>query len=249
MRAERTAGILRITLDRPNRLNALDVEVLAELSREIRAGGADPAVRVIVLSGEGRAFCTGADLTALDGPPEALMDAANTVIRDIVTLSVPVVAAVHGPAAGFGVSLACAADLTFAARSAYFLLSFVNIGLMPDGGASWLVPAAIGRARAAEMALLGDTMSAAEACEFGLVTRTLPDDQLADHVAAVATKLAAGSRRAQELTKRALTASTLPLLGAALELERAGQIELLDSTDFAEGAAAFREKRVPRFTP
>ncbi len=175
------------------------------------------------------------------------MDAANRVIRGIVSAPVPVIAAVNGPAVGYGVALACAADLTYAAESAYFLLSFTSIGLMPDGGATALVAAAIGRARATELALLGQRLSATDAAQTGLVARILPDDQLAAHVEAVAGTLGAGPRRALELTRRALAASTLGHLDHALERERAGQIELIGTPDFAEGADAVLTKRPPTF--
>lgn len=159
----------------------------------------------------------------------------------------PVVAAVNGPAAGVGVSIALSADLTYAAESAYFLLAFVGIGLMPDGGASLLVPASIGRAKAAELALLGDRVSAADADRVGLVTRTVPDAELAAHAGAVAARLASGPRRALELTKRALNAATLESLDRVLDREKAGQIELLASADFAEGASAMLQRRRPHF--
>lgn len=175
------------------------------------------------------------------------MDVANDATRAIVEVPVPVVAAVNGPAAGIGVSLALAADLTYAAESAYFLLAFVGIGLMPDGGSSLLVPAAVGRAKAAEMALLGERVSAADADRIGLVSRTVPDGDLAAHARAVAARLASGPRRALELTKRSLNAATVAALDGALESEKAGQAELLASADFAEGAAAMLQKRMPRF--
>ncbi|MBM4504564.1 enoyl-CoA hydratase, partial [Rhodococcus hoagii] len=176
------------------------------------------------------------------------MDVANEVIRAIVEVPVPVVAAVNGPAAGVGVSIALAADLTYAAESAYFLLAFVGVGLMPDGGSSVLVSASIGRAKAAELALLGERLSAAEADSSGLVSRTLPDGDLLDHARDVAGRLAAGPRRALELTKRALAAATLAALDDALEREKIGQAELLASPDFAEGAAAMLQKRKPRYS-
>lgn len=244
---ERHDSILRITLNRPERMNALGVDTLEELTSALRSAHIDNTIRAVVLTGAGKAFCTGADIAALDNPPEAIMDAANSVIRSIVRAPVPVVVAVNGPAAGFGVGLACAADLTYAADSAYFFLSFCKIGLMPDGGATALVAAAIGRARAAEMALLGERLSAADAARVGLVARNLPDDQLGTHVDTVAAELARGPRRALHITKRALNASALDAFDQALERERTGQIELLESKDCAEGLAAFREKRQPDF--
>ncbi|MGF7123017.1 enoyl-CoA hydratase [Rhodococcus sp. AG1013] len=243
-------SVLELTIARPQRMNAVDMPTMRDLGAAIRAAGRDPDVRSILITGAGSAFCTGADLAATvsdPADPEIIMDVANEVIRAIVEVPVPVVAAVNGPAAGVGVSMALAADLTYAADSAYFLLAFVGIGLMPDGGSSVLVPAAIGRAKAAEMALLGERVPAADADRLGLVSRTLPDDELVAHARAVAARLASGPRRALELTKRALAAGTLAVLDDALEREKAGQSELLASADFAEGAAAMLQKRRPQF--
>lgn len=250
LRSELVDGVLRLTINRPKRMNAIDLATMGALRDAIRAAGDDEQVRAIVLTGEGAAFSTGADLAAsAENPatPDVVMDTANDLIRSIVEVPVPVIAAVNGPAAGVGVSIAVAADLTYAAESAYFLLAFVNIGLMPDGGASLLIPAAIGRARAAEMALLGERLSAADADRFGLVARTLPDAELAAHVDAIAARVAAGPRRAQELTKKALHKASLSLFEESLEIEKVGQIELLGSADFAEGAMAMLQKRRPKF--
>ncbi|WP_395705086.1 enoyl-CoA hydratase [Rhodococcus ruber] len=250
LRSELADGILRLTIDRPKRMNAVDLPTMRALGAALDEAGPDPRVRTVVLTGAGTAFCTGADLAAAatnPADPTEVMDVANAVIRSIATVPVPVIAAVNGPAAGVGVSMAVAADLTYAAESAYFLLSFVNMGLMPDGGASLLVPAAVGRARAAEMALLGERVSAADADRFGLVARTLPDAQFAAHVADVAARTATKPRRAFELTKRALHATTLGLLDDALAREKSGQTELPASADFAEAAMAMLEKRAPRF--
>lgn len=250
LRSHLEGGILRITINRPKRMNALDLGTMGALRDAVAAAGTDERVRTIVLTGEGTAFCTGADLAAAGAnptDPNVVMDTANSLIRAIVESPVPVVAAVNGPAAGVGVSIAVAADLTYAAESAYFLLAFVNIGLMPDGGSSMLIPAAIGRARAAEMALLGERVSAADAAHYGLVARTLPDGELTAHVDAVAARTARGPRRALALTKQALNNATLPALDDALALEKTGQVELLASADFAEGAMAVLQKRRPEF--
>lgn len=247
IQAEHDGAILRVTVNRPERLNALTLDALEALGQALHIAHTDDSVRVVVISGNGKAFCSGADLSALDNPPERIMAAANGAIRNIVDAPVPVVAAVNGPAAGFGVGLACAADLTYAAESAYFFLSFCNIGVMPDGGTTALVSAAIGRARAAEMALLGTRLSAADAGSAGLVARVLADDELSAHVEQVAARLANGPRRALDITKRALNAWALDAFDEALERERTGQIELLGTSDCAEGIAAFTEKRAPRF--
>lgn len=244
-------GVLRLTFARPERMNAVDMATMRALGEAIRAAERDTSVRSILLTGSGTAFCTGADLAATvsdPADPAVVMDVANEVVRAIVTVPVPVVVAVNGPAAGIGVSLALAADLTYAAESAYFLLAFVGIGLMPDGGSSVLVPAAVGRAKAAEMALLGERVSAVDADRIGLVARTLPDAELDAHAQAVAVRLASGPRRALELTKRSLNAVTLEALDTALDREKVGQAELLASADFAEGAAAMLQRRSPHFS-
>jgi enoyl-CoA hydratase len=243
-------GILRLTFNRPERMNAADFDTMKSLIDAVTDAGDNPDVRTIVITGAGRAFCTGADLAAITTnptDPQIVMDTANTVIRAITSTSVPVIAAVNGPAAGVGVSIALAADLTYAAESAYFLMSFVNIGLMSDGGASALIPAAIGRARAAEMLLLGERLSATDAAQFGLVSKTLPDDQFAAHIESVAKRTSAAPRRALQLTKAALNAATLDRIDSALELEKTGQAELLVGADFAEGATAMLQKRAPHF--
>ncbi|QNG19661.1 enoyl-CoA hydratase [Rhodococcus triatomae] len=250
---ENSGGILRVTIDRPDRMNALALAHLRVLGRVLTDAATDPTVRVVVIAGTGKAFSTGADLAAAaaaggrEAPPEEVMDTANAVIRAIVDLPVPVIAQVNGAAAGVGASIAVAADLAYAAESAYLLLAFVNVGLMPDGGATALVAASIGRARAARLALLGERLPSDEAVRQGLVTEVVPDAELAGHVDAVATRLAHGPRRAIELTKRALTSATLDRLDDALAREKSGQSELLGAPDFAEGVAAMLQKRAPRF--
>lgn len=247
VKSERDGAVLRLTLCRAERMNALDVPTLTALAHALQHAGEDDAVRVVVITGQGRAFCTGADLTALSEPPEVIMAAANGLIRAVVNAPVPVIAAVNGPAAGFGVGLACAADLTYAAESAYFMLAFCNIGLMPDGGTTALVSASIGRARATEMAMLARRMPAEEAGRAGLVAAVLPDAELQPHVDAIATRLAQGPRQALRVMKHALNASALAVLDDALERERSGQIGLLAGEDVVEGIKAFHEKRKPRF--
>jgi enoyl-CoA hydratase/carnithine racemase len=206
----------------------------------------DSSVRVVVLTGEGKAFCTGADLSAgSQTTPEVVMDTASRIIRSVTTLPVPVIARINGPAAGVGLSLASAADLIYAAESTYLLMPFVNIGLMPHGGATADAAAAVGRVRAAAPSLLGERLPVAEAAAAGLITKALADDQLDAHVVAV--KLANGPRRALELTKAAVNAATLTELDAALERETVGQIELQATPDFFEGATAMLTRRKPSF--
>ena len=253
LRTERDGGVLTITITRPHRMNAIDFATMNEIGNVLEAAATDSSVRVVVLTGEGKAFCTGSDIAAgaaaggVEVTPEQIMDCANRVIRTIVGLPIPVIARINGPAAGVGVSMALAADLTYASDNAYLLLAFINIGLMPDGGSSALVTAAAGRAKATEMALLGDRVSATDAAAAGLITKVLPAAELDEHIAAVAGKLARGPRRAIELTKNAMVAATLSGLDAALELEKAGQMELLTSADFIEGVTAKLTKREPNF--
>ncbi|MBC7301444.1 MAG: enoyl-CoA hydratase/isomerase family protein [Nocardia sp.] len=246
-------GILRITIDRQARMNAIDLETMKELGETIIAARTRPEVRVIVLTGAGKAFCTGADLAAAaaaggnEAAPELVMDSANRVVRAIVDSPLPVIAQVNGPAAGVGASIALAADLIYAADTAYLLLPFTSIGLMPDGGASAVVAAAMGRVRAAELALLGARLPAAEAAAAGLITRSVPAGELSAQVDAAAAKLAAGPRRALQLTKAAINAATLTQLDDALAREKTGQVELLTSADFLEGMTAMLTRRAPNF--
>jgi enoyl-CoA hydratase len=248
LRVDRDGGLLHLTITRPARMNAIDLASMTEISDVLTESATDSSIRVVVLTGEGKAFCTGADLSAgSQTTPEVVMDTAGRMIRSVTTLPVPVIARINGPAAGVGLSLALAADLIYAAESTYLLMPFVNIGLMPDGGATAVVAAAVGRVRAAALSLLGERLPVAEAAAAGLITRALPDDQLDAHVDAVAVKLANGPRRALELTKAAVNAATLTELDAALERETVGQIELLATPDFFVGAAAMLTRRTPSF--
>lgn len=248
LRVERDGGILRITFDRPERLNALTAEIIHAAADAIERAD-DEGARVIVLTGTGRAFSSGADVGA-DGAPPGLdtLDAANRMTMAITHSPVVVVAAVNGVAAGVGCSFAVAADLAVAKESAAFMLAFTKIGLMPDGGASLLVTAAVGRARAARMALLAEKVSARTALEWGLIADVVADDDFDAHVAGLAGQLAAGPPLAYAATKRVLNGAGLSLLEAILRAERDGQEPLLGSADFAEGMAAFQAKRAPLFT-
>lgn len=241
--------VLRITLTKPKRKNAIDYDTMIALGDALIAAADDSSVRVVVLAGEGSDFCTGADLAASATEAQRgitsdnVMDAANRVVKAIVELPIPVIARVEGAAAGVGVGIALAADLVYASEDAYLLLAFINIGLMPDGGAASMVAAAAGRPLAAEMALLGERLPAPAAKQAGLFTAVLPADELDAKVDAAAAKIAAGPRRALELTKKALNQVTLPALEATLAVEKAGQSELLHSPDFFEGATAMLTKR------
>jgi enoyl-CoA hydratase len=244
---EMQSDILRITFDRAERLNSLSADILHVVADTIDAAPAQGA-RVVVLTGAGRAFSSGADVGA-DGAPPGLdtIDAGNRLVTSITLSPTPVVAAVNGIAAGIGCSIALAADLTIAKESAGFMLAFTKIGLMPDGGASMFVPAAAGRARAMRMALLAEKISAKTAADWGLIAEVVPDSDFEAAVEAVVTQLASGPPLALAATKRVLNAATLSLLAEVLQAERDGQEPLLKSADFAEGMAAFQEKRAAQF--
>lgn len=238
-RLTREGHVLRVVISRPERRNALDPNSMVDMARAIGVAHTDPDIRVIVLTGAGTAFCAGGDLVAVAGqPPETVMEAANALIRAVVSSPIPVVAAVNGPAIGYGVALACAADLTYAAREAHFVMPFTSLGLMPDGGSSALVAATVGRARAAELALLGRAVYGAEAQAIGLVARAVPGADLEAHVQAVADWLSARPRRAIELTKQALTAASLSAFEDTLAREGRGQRELLATADFVAARVA-----------
>ncbi|MDM7489341.1 enoyl-CoA hydratase-related protein [Rhodococcus sp. CSLK01-03] len=244
-------GALRVTLNRPDRMNAVTTETLDSIATAFENYGADPAVRVAVLSGAGRAFCTGADLSGDDlehGSAGSTLDAANRAVAAIQAFPRPVVGAVNGPAAGVGVSLAIACDLTVATASSYFLLAFTRVGLMPDGGATALVAASIGRARALQLALLARPLAATAAAEIGLIADAFPDEEFRSSVDALVNELAEGPRTAYAYTKRAINEATLGGLDQAFAREYAGQSALLAGPEFAEGAAAFLAKRRADFT-
>lgn len=241
---ETSDNVLAITWNDPDRLNGLTGDMLDAASEAIEQ--ASDSIRVIVFRGAGRAFSTGARLDGTLTGTEP-MEIANRLIRAVVASPLPVVAAVNGPAAGFGCSVALAADITIATESAYFLLPFVNIGLMPDGGTTAVVAASIGRARASAMALLGERLPAAEAASAGLIHTAVPDDDFEAAVDSIVTRLAGGAAVAYRATKQAINAATLGGLDAALDRERDGQVALFATEDFAEGASAFMAKRTPVF--
>jgi 2-(1,2-epoxy-1,2-dihydrophenyl)acetyl-CoA isomerase len=254
----RAPGAVKIELNRPDRLNAWSKELSADLLKVLREVAADGEVRAVMLTGAGRAFCAGADLK--DGLSAARdadghIDTQSTLVtwyHPIVTLiremPKPVVTAVNGPAAGAGLSLALAGDLVVAAESAYFTLAFVNIGLVPDGGASLFVPSRIGFARAAEMALLGDPVTAAKAVEIGLINAAWPDDEFATRADDLLERLSNGPTRSYAGSKRELNHWLYSRMPEHLELEAQIQGELGGSRDFREGVAAFLEKRKATFT-
>jgi 2-(1,2-epoxy-1,2-dihydrophenyl)acetyl-CoA isomerase len=248
---DRRGAELRITLNRPDAMNAWDKQLATELLAAVQEAAADERVRAVVITGAGRAFSAGADLKAgFDPTPEghpdvgtALRDRYHPIVSGIRRMPKPVLAAVNGPAVGIGCSLALACDLIVARESAYFLLAFVNIGLVPDGGSSLLVPERVGMARAAEMAMLGERIGARQALDWGLINRVTADDELETTVDALAARLAAGPTRAHAGAKQQLNAWLFTRLDAQLELEAGLQQQAAESADFREGVQAFLGKR------
>lgn len=246
-------GVATITLNRPEALNALTVPMKQALLVAFRRVARDTSVRAVILTGAGRAFCAGQDLRERLQPDAAplgveVRERYNPIIRAMRALPKPIVAAVNGVAAGAGASLAMACDIRIASESASFALAFGRVGLVPDSGATWLLPRLVGVTRAAELALLGDSVPAAEALRLGLVGRVVPAEELATEARSVAARLAAGAPRAMALTKRALNAAWSHDLDAALDYEAHLQDLAGRTKDHAEGIAAFLEKRPPRFT-
>jgi 2-(1,2-epoxy-1,2-dihydrophenyl)acetyl-CoA isomerase len=246
---------LRITLNRPDAMNAWDRQLGIDLKAAVERAAADDGVRAVVITGAGRAFSAGADLKAGFDPTPAghpdvqavLHERYHPIIAGIRRMPKPVVAAVNGPAAGIGCSLALACDLVVARESAYFLLAFVNIGLVPDGGSSLLVPERVGFGRALEMAMLGERIPARQALEWGLVNRVTADDGLDAAVDQLAARLASGPTRAYAGIKRQLNAWAYARIDEQLALEAEIQQEQAESGDFQEGVRAFVEKRPASF--
>jgi 2-(1,2-epoxy-1,2-dihydrophenyl)acetyl-CoA isomerase len=255
---QRDGGAARITLNRPDALNAWNRQLGLDLRAAVQAVAEDDSVRAVLLTGAGRAFSSGADLKDLSssdartasGRPDVykvLTERYHPIITGIREMPKPVVAAVNGPAVGIGLSLVLAADLVVARESAYFLLAFVNIGLVPDGGSSLFVPARVGFTRAAEMALLGERVSARQALEWGLINRVAGDEEFDEVVDGVLGRLAGGPTASYAGTKRQLNQWLYARMDEQLELEAQVQREMAESDDFVEGVSAFVEKRDARF--
>ena len=246
-------GVLSVTLNRPDTLNSLSLEMLELIGDAVLQAATDPAVKVVRLGGAGRGFCSGAGLSPEDQEakrfvPATIMNAANRAVAALVNLPKPAVAVVHGVAAGVGVSLALGCDIVLASEKSSFLLAFTKIGLMPDGGASALVAASIGRARAMRMALLAEKLPAAEAHAAGLVSSVHAAEDLDAEVDRVLATLKSGPAVALRKTKQAVNDATLTELNNAFARETAGQIQLLTSGDFGEGVAAFQQHRLPVYS-
>jgi 2-(1,2-epoxy-1,2-dihydrophenyl)acetyl-CoA isomerase len=248
----------KLELNRPERMNAWNRQFGFDLLDAVRAVADDPDVRAVCITGAGRGFSSGADLKEMgsndertpEGHPDVrttLTERYHPIITQIRRMPKPVVAAVNGPAVGIGCSLALACDLVVAAESAYFLLAFVNIGLVPDGGSSVFVPARAGHARAFEMAMLGERVPAAQAERWGLANRVYPDESFGAWVDELVARLAAGPTRSYAGTKRQLNERIYRGMDDQLELEADIQQEMAASGDFVEGVMAFVEKREPRF--
>jgi 2-(1,2-epoxy-1,2-dihydrophenyl)acetyl-CoA isomerase len=246
-------GVGFLTLDRPDKLNAATSEMLRHLLASINEAEADDEVRALLLTGAGKAFCVGQDLAdpaASGDDPDlgALLEERwNPVIRELSGLHKPVVVAVNGTAAGAGVSLALAGDIVLAADSARFYPSFSAIGLVPDSGGTWALPRLVGPARAKALSMVTDSLSAEEAYDLGMIWRVVDDDSLMLEARAVADHLAAGPTLAYAAVKEAIAAAESNTLSEQLDLERDLQRSLGRSEDYAEGVAAFMEKREPRF--
>jgi 2-(1,2-epoxy-1,2-dihydrophenyl)acetyl-CoA isomerase len=253
----RDGGATTIELNRPEALNAWNAQLGADLLAALGDAAADQSVRVVVITGAGRAFSSGADLkdvsggdTTPDGRPDVyktLTERYHPIMLAIREMPKPVVASVNGPAVGIGCSLALCCDLIVAAHSAYFLLAFVNIGLVPDGGSSLLVPSRVGMARASELSMLGERLPAEQALSWGLINRVVADEELSDETAALAARLAAGPTRSYAGAKRQLNNWLYARIDEQLELEAQIQQEMAASDDFVEGAIAFAQKRTARF--
>lgn len=255
LRIDSAGGVRRLTLNRPDKLNAFNAELGRAMIAALDDAAADPEARALLLTGAGRAFCAGQDLgdrdpRKMDGPPdlgETLETLYNPIIRRLRALEKPVVCAVNGVAAGAGANLAFACDLVLAARSARFVQAFAKIGLVPDSGGSWLLPRLIGEARAKALVLTAEPLGAEDAAAWGLIWKAVDDDALAEEAGALAERLARGPTVGLGLAKRAIQSAAGRPLDAHLDLERDLQREAGRTPDYAEGVTAFLDKRAPAF--
>lgn len=253
---DRRDGIATVTLNRPERLNALSNELMSELAAALDEIDADDSIRCLLLTGAGRGFCSGADLASGDlnkdgGMPDlgnALHERYHPVIRRLAAYRMPVVCAVNGPAAGAGMSLALTGDIVIAAKSATFLQAFANIGLVPDAGSTYFLPRLAGSARAMGMAMLGEPLPAETAADWGLIWKCVADDELMAAAQKVAAKFASGPTVGLGLIRRIMRQSHDNSLDTQLKVEREAQRLAGRSRDFVEGVMAFLQKRPAKFT-
>lgn len=253
---ERIGGVTRLTLNRPDRLNSFTLDMHDALRAAFSAVETEETCRAVVLTGAGRGFCAGQDLSARKatpgGPPPdlgaSLEQNYNPLIRRMRALPKPIVVAVNGVAAGAGANLALNGDIVLAARSARFIQSFTKLGLVPDAGGTWLLPRLMGEARAKAAVMLGEPIGAEQAEAWGLIWKAIDDDKLADEALTLAAQLASGPTLGYAAQKAAIQAALTNSYSAQLDLERDLQRELGHSPDYQEGVAAFLEKRPPRFT-
>ncbi|WP_095011959.1 enoyl-CoA hydratase-related protein [Tsuneonella mangrovi] len=252
IKVERSGDVMKLTLNRPERLNACPPQMADEIFAAVRDRG---DVRAILVTGEGRAFCSGADLAANaqssitggDRAYSSLQGHYNPMIALLASVPVPVVSAVNGPAAGVGCSIALAADFVIAGKSGYFLQAFVNIGLVPDGGSSWMLPRLVGSAQATRMMMLGEKIGGEEAERIGLIYKCVEDDALAGEATALAERLASGPTVALGLMKRTMRAGLSADFTTTLQTEAETQRQAGGTADAAEGAMAFLQKRKAAF--
>lgn len=252
-------GVSTLTLNRPEMLNSLNKAIIDDIRAALRKLARDEATKVLIVTGAGRGFCAGADLTATggndgsdrsvgEGVAHAMEVGYNPLVRDLAGFPKPVIVAVNGVAAGGGVGLALCGDIVLAARSAYFVQVFVpRLGLVPDMGCTWFFPQLLGRARARALAMLGDRLPAEKAAEWGLIWSCVDDDKLASEAQVLAQRLAKGPQLAYRALKRVLDAAPLNTLDEQLEIERLTQRALGDTEDFKEGVMSFLSKRDPKF--
>jgi len=251
-----TDGVATLTLNRPDRLNSFTVAMHGEVRTALDAIAADRSIRCFVLTGAGRGFCAGQDLSDRAVAPDAegvdlgasIENYYKPLLQRLRALPMPTIAAVNGVAAGAGANIPFACDLVYAAQSANFIQSFSKLGLVPDCGGTWWLPRLIGPARAMGLALLGEKLAATQAADWGLIWRCVADDELVPTVKAAAIQLAAGPTRGYVRTRQAIDAAMLLPFEGALDVERNYQRELGRSADYREGVSAFIEKRAAHFT-
>jgi 2-(1,2-epoxy-1,2-dihydrophenyl)acetyl-CoA isomerase len=247
-------GVAHITLNRPDAANSVNAQMAHDLVGAAIRCGQDPSVRAVLLSGNGRMFCSGGDLKSFaaqgDGLPPHIREMTiqlHAAVSMLARMETPVIAAVHGSAAGAGLPLACAADIVLAAESTRFTMAYTRVGLSPDGGSTFFLPRLVGQRRALELALMNRILSAQEALDWGIVTRVVPDEELMDQAGSLAAQLAAGPTKAFAAAKRLILGGWTETLESQLEQESQAITAMAATADAAEGIAAFLEKRQAGF--